>query len=389
MNPSQAKGYGNNRLAVWRAGFSDRLRGAHARANARMGYLRAPGGTGRVVWIKAGGSRESVRLGVELLGAIRQKRLDVRLVLTFEEDYADILEQRVRGMKKIGLGYGPCDLQAVVKRTLARLEPFAIVLVDTQPHRHLLELAKARDLHVVAFNTPPSKSALEAAYPVDELQAAAWREQGTAQYVAPAADPLSLFVEAQVDTTLKSLVCGGEECPLWWWHDALGSLPQVIRAWRESALAENGVLFVSGADAPRIDESAVPRGVDVRISLWQRDALEPGCIVLVDDPRWLPAVGSGASATHLAQASRFTLWEALAGGSALTVSQHLLKQFPRLHNVVDALDDIPSVFSAWQEHAASPFEARQRGDACRRLFWDERRQLQSVMDEFLQRVFDW
>ena len=218
LTPSPA--YGSRRLAVWRQNLRDRRAGLGARANARMGYLRPPMGEGgKVIWIKGGGSRDSVRLAVELMGAIRQKRLDVRLALTFEADYADILEPRVAGLRKIGLGYGPCDIPRVVRRTLDRLQPLAIVLVDTELHPNLLREAGRRGIHLAAYSTPPGEVPLEAAYPLDEAQAEAWRASGLAVHLASPADPLSLFVETQVDTTLKSLVARGEEGrELWWWH---------------------------------------------------------------------------------------------------------------------------------------------------------------------------
>jgi hypothetical protein len=39
--------------------------------------------------------------------------------------------------------------------------------------------------------------------------------------------------------------------------------------------------------------------------------------------------------------------------------------------------------------AGEPIRARQAGDRCRRAVWDERRRVQTVLPELLQRVFDW
>lgn len=385
MSRQPSPAYGSRRLAVWRQNWRDRRAGLAARANARMGFLRPPvGESGKVIWIKGGGSRDSVRLAVELLGAVRQKRLDVRLALTFEEDFADIVEPRVSGLRKIGLGYGPCDLPGVVRRTLDRLQPLAIVLVDTEPHPNLLREAARRGMRLVAYNTPPSALQVEAAYPVDEAQAAAWAEAGTAAHVAPPADPLSLFVEAQVDTTLKSLVARGEEGrELWWWHGAAAQGPEFVAAWRASALGANGVLFVSACDTP------APDGVDLSISRWGREPLPAGAVVGIDDARWRPAVASAVSGAYLADADRFALWEALAAGAPMVGGAALLARFPQLASVIETGAAPAQVLQAWAAFAAEPIAARKRGDACRRIAWDERRRLQSVLNEFLQRVFDW
>lgn len=376
--------YGSRRLAVWRANLRDRLAGAHARANARMGYLRPPLGQGRVLWIKAGGSRESVLLAAELLGAIRGKRLDLRLALTFEEDYADIIEPRVRGMRKIGLGYGPCDLPRVARRTLRRLDPMGLLVVGAPPPERLLQAAARAGTHLVAVDCPPADTPVEAAYPADAAQAGAWAARGTAAHVAPAADLLSLLVEAQVDTTLRSLVCGPRELHLWWWQGPASGLQAFVAAWRRSALAE-GVLFVS----PPGPATLAPAPGLMPISAWRREPLAPGTVVLVDDPRWRPAVASAAAGAHLEASDRRGLWEALAGGCALTGSADLVATHPRLEAAVSVCADPAQVLAAWEEDRDSPLAARRRGDACRRLLWEERRRAQTVLEALLQRVFDW
>ena len=325
-----------------------------------------------------------MRLGVELMGAIRQKRLDVRLVLTFEEDYEDILEHRVSGMQKIGLGYGPCDLPRVARRVWERLSPFGVILVDSAFPNHLVKQANADKAHVLAFNCDPGTQPVEGAYPRDPDQQACWQEAGLAGFVAEPVDPHSLFVEAQVDTTLKSLVCGGEERTLWWWHGDAGAATAFVRAWRASALAEDGVLFVS-SDSGRIADDAA----DVAISTWNRRPLDAGSVVWADEPRWYGAIASSVAGGHLAQCAQATLWSALSGGSAISIAPGLESLHPDLAEKLQQVEDSDSVLQQWVAYRDSPLEARRHGDICRRLFWDERRKLQKVIDEFLQRVFDW
>ncbi len=378
------KSYTASRFTVFRQSWRDRFKGEHARANARLGYLRQPAGEGKIIWIKAGGSRDSVRLGVELMGAIRQKRLDVRLVLTFEEDYEDILEQRVAGMQKIGLGYGPCDVPRVVKRTLERLQPFGIVVVDSAFPENLARQAHDAGTHVIAFNTEPGRGQVEAAYPVDTAQQAAWQDAGTAGFVAEPADPHSLFVEAQVDTTLRSIVEGGEEREIWWWQGEADGAADFARAWRASPLADTGVLFVSADGAPDAGS-----GADLDISDWKRRALPAGSVVWVDDPKWFGAIASAANAGHLEQAEQATLWSALSGGSAISIKPGLSTLHASLAENLRQMDNNQAVLDLWSTYREAPMEGRRQGDVCRRLFWDERRKLQKTIDEFLQRIFDW
>lgn len=381
------EGYGGARPDVWRAYWRDRIAGNTARANARMGYLRPPQGRGKVLWIKAGRSRESVRLGAELLGAIRRKRLDIRIALTFEHDYSEILEPRVRGLRNIGLGYGPSDLPSVVRRTLRRLDPLGIVLADAYCSPNLQVAAADSGAHIVAFNTDPASVSLEAAYPSDEYQAARWSSSGLAGYLAPAADPLSLFVEAQADATLKTLVTGGGDIELWWWLGGRAERSAFVDAWKRSELAASGVLFVSALEPDR--EMPQRSRIDLAISTWRREALGPGTIVEVDDERWGPAVSSAVKAVHCAGLDRTHLWECLTGGPALTASQTVLDEFPRLKACAVASGGPEQTLTRWLELRAEPIRVRHLGDCCRRLFWEERRRVQAVLGELLQRIFDW
>lgn len=385
MLPSKApdpETYGHRWWPVWWATLSDRRRGQHSRANARNGFLLSPKGKGRIVWIKAGGSPESVRLACELLGALRLKRLDIRLVLTFEEDYAGIIEPRVRGLRKIGLGYGPSDRPAAVQRVLKRLTPFAIILVDTHPGTHLVREAFARGIRIVAFNTPPTAVKIEAAYPCSQADSRAWLNPDRSVYLAPAADPLALFVEAQADTTLRSLAgAGRENLPLWWWHGPVSQQCEFARAWRSSELANAGVLIVSG------DQGVSPGDADLRLSAWDRTPLLAGQVVAADESCWFASVTSAMVAGHLQSASRSVIWQALAGASVLSVGEEPLG--------IDLGLDIPqrdtpaAVIDDWLELRATPLETRRRGDAARQRLWQERRRMQQVLDEFIQRVFDW
>lgn len=379
--------YGSNHALLWYHGLRDRLRGEHARANARWGYLRPPAVRGKLVWIKAGGTRGSVRTAVELLRAIRERRLDIRLVLTFERDYPDLLEERVRGLAKVGLGYGPSDAPAAVRRALQRLDPFAIIWVDHAPGPRLLAAARQRGLHTVAYGTPPvQQGQVEAAYPLDPADAQAWQDSRAADYVAPTADPLAQLVEAQVEPTFGSLVRGGADCSLAWMHlGSAGELPAVRRAWAAWAGRPDAILFVSAAAGL---EGVGEEPGELRISAWRRLPVAPGSLVLVDEARWAPALAVSADAIHLTTPDRLAMWQALAGGVPVSVgTSEALPAPPPAGAVVEP--DPGRFFTLWSGYREDPMGARRRGDEARRRFWEERRRSAEVVGEFLQRVYDW
>lgn len=388
MSRTSSFDYGSNRVGLWYHGLRDRLRGDHARANARWGYLRPPQGRGKLVWVKAGATRSSVRVAVELLRAIRERRLDVRLVLTFERDYPDLLEERVEGLRKTGLGYGPSDAPRAVRRTFERMQPFALICVDHGAGPNTLREAQRRGVHTVAYLTEPGSETVEAAYPLDRDQARRWERTERAGHVAPAADPLAQLVESQVEPTFRALVRGEAEPALAWAHvDDERMLGALREAWRASASGKESILFAS-SDRPAVLTS-VPQDATVRrLSEWDRQPIAAGTLVIVDEPRWSPALAVSSDAIYIAGSDRFMRWQALAGGMPVCFS----KADYRPSEAPEALpaDVSPAEFLAlWSAYLADPMRARRLGDAGRRRFWEERRRSADVVEDLLQRVYDW
>lgn len=387
MSRTISSDYGSNRLALWYHGMQDRLQGEHARANARWGYLRPPAGRGKLIWIRAGATRTSVRVAVELLRAIRERRLDVRLVLTFERDYPGLLEERVAGLRKIGLGYGPCDAPSAVRRAFQRLDPFALICVDHAPAPNSLREAQRRQIHTVAYLTEPAATRIEAAFPLDAEQAERWRAAGTAAHLAPPVDPVAQLVEAQIEPSFRALVRGGAQPTLGWAHlSGADQLQDLARQWRNWSARPDSILFVS------LDESAMfptVHGAGMqRISAWQREPIAPGTLVLVDEPRWSPALAVSADAIYLAGTDRYECWQALAGGMPVCFASAATR--PAGASAELPVDVSPGQFlSCWSEFLDAPMRARGLGDAGRRRFWDERRRSAEVVEDLLQRVYDW
>lgn len=360
--------FGSNRIGLWLADRRDRRAGLAARVAARWGWLKPMGERGRVVWIIAGAERDSARLAVELLRAIRARRLDIRLVLTYEHEYPELLAP-LDECDKTGWGYAPCDHPKAIARVMQRFEPFGVVLVGTHPRPNLLATLAGRP-HLLAVNLPDEVDfACERVYASRESASAA-------QNRAPVADMLAILAEAQVDPNFKSLVNGGSERHLWWLH---GARPQDAGELAAALFRRQpgDVLFASGER---------PAGASIAISNWDRQPIAGGSVVWVDDSRWLPAIAAAVTATHLARLDAAVLWQAMAGGAAL--SRAAGTGLPRAA-LAEAIPEAADVAALWHHYRDAPIAARKRGDTARRLFWQERRLAETVSRELVERVFEW
>lgn len=362
--------FGSNRLGLWLADRSDRKAGLIARAAARWGWLKPMGERGKVVWIMAGAERGSVRLAIELLRAIRARRLDIRLVLTYEHEYPELLTL-LDDCDKTGWGYAPCDHPKAVTRVMQRFDPLGVILVETRLRPNLQKALRGRP-HLLAVNTGN-----DADMTYERVYAFASPASGISPtHHAPAADMRTILAEAQVDPNFKSLVNGGAARHLWWLHGASPeSADQLARALFQQSPQD--ILFVSG---PRPHTAVQP------ISNWDRSPPAGGSLLWVDDSKWLPGIAAAVTATHLAAEDPNVLWQAMAGGAALSRASNVA--LPKVA-LEEALPVVSGVAALWLEYREAPIAARKQGDTARRLFWQERRLAEQVSQELVERVFEW
>jgi hypothetical protein len=342
--------FGSNFFGLWLADRRDRKAGQNSRIAGRWGWLKPLGERGKVIWIIAGSTRENVHQAVELTAALRAKRLDIRLVLTFEQDYPDLLAP-LDECDKTGWGYAPCDHPRALARAMQRLEPYGFIVVNTQVRPHLQALLNQ---HQRVLVTHPQSGTLRH------------------ETIGQGADLQTLLTQAQIDPNFKTLVNHGNERHLWWWHSDSAADHPFIKQWISEAPED--VLFVSGypPDLPHL-----------AISQWDRQPLPNGQVVWVDDTKWLPAVSASVTGTHFSRDNSEWLWQAMAGGAAITcVAPYLPKQ-------AEALLICPTPLENWRDWRANPIQARQAGDRARRLFWQERRQAESDSQALTERVFEW
>lgn len=391
--PSHNGSYGARLGQLLWSDLKDRWRGNAARANARWGYLKPPGDRGPLVWLRTGADRYSVAYGAGLLAAIRDHRLDVRLVQTFEAEHPDLLALHLRTVqRRAGAGFGPCSHPKALRRAVARLAPLGLLSIGRMPEPALAVAVAERGGRLVVLAADPGHEPVtppvEAAYPATAAQAALWADR--AAYVAPPADPTSLLAPADAKPTLRQLVRRREPLRLWWYHGAdAGQLGELGRAFRESELARDGVLFVSGStpEALRnVDDISV-----VSLSSWERDPLPAGSMVGVDDFRWLATLGVSVDGTHLAIIDPEALWVALTGAGSLSTAapEDLRARLARSESAdwITTAKRADAVLADWQRQVQAT--APHQGELNRRALWAERRQASVMIDELLSRIYGW
>ncbi len=355
---------GSNRIGLWLADRKDRKQNNIARIAARWGWVTPMGERGKVVWVIAGSDQNSIKLAVELVRAIREKRLDIRLILTFEHDYPALFTP-LDDCDKTGWGLAPCDHPRAIARVTERLTPYGIIVVGTQPRANLSALLNQHE-RVLAVNPPA---------PVTYQCERIYNGTGNAE-LAPAADILTILTQAQIDPNFKSLVNHGIERHLWWLHDeTVNGSAAFITSFKQQTTQD--VLFVSGAK---------PAGDSIAISTWDRSPVVGGSIVWVDDSKWLPAISAAVTATHLNTIDPALLWQAMAGGAAVSCLQH--RDLPKA-SLYETIVANANPAKLWQDYRDNPILARQHGDSARRLFWQERRLAESTSQELVERVFEW
>lgn len=350
--------FGRHFFGLWLADRHDKKRGLTARIAARWGWLKPQGEQGKVIWVLAGNTLESVHQAVQITAAIRAKRLDIRLVMTFERDFPERLAP-LDECDKTGWGYAPCDHKRALSRAMQRLNPYGFIVVGTAVRQNLQTILNQ---HPRVLVTHPQSTSIQH------------------QTVGQGADLQTLLTQAQVDPNFKTLVNQGQERHLWWWHQPSAQDSVLITQWL--AETQHDVLFISG------DQPNIPH---LTMSTWNRLSMTDRQVVWVDDEKWLPAVSVSVTASHFSQANKHLMWQAMAGGAAITCTENC---FPTSsHNfpakLRDAFQITISPIALWRDWRDNSISARQAGDRARRLFWQERRQAETDSHALIERVFEW
>jgi hypothetical protein len=347
-----------------------------------------------VLWVKAGGSLESVVLAADLVGAIRDRRRDLRIVLTFDVAHADAL-RRLDGMRRVGVGFGPADDSGAIRRMLRRLSPIGLVEVATVPGPALsAALTRHAVHHVVVCGFPGAGSAPEWVLARSQAQYQDWMESGSGGVILGPCDPLTLLTEAQLEPRLRALIGCDEQRPLIWLHaPPEQQLRDYVEAWHAApAGLDTGVLVIASDAASRcggvLARLAGWGGVVVPVTTWDRKPIPNGAILLLDDARWVAPVAVACDAAILVDGEASATWQALAAGTAVIGGAAFCRRWPSLADVPRA-DGPRASFRRVSELLSLPGGRRRLGDAGRRRFWLERRRAAEAIEQLLATIREW
>ncbi|WP_348550417.1 hypothetical protein [Acidithiobacillus sp.] len=378
--------YGSNTWRARWASWQDARAGRLAQANARLGGLKLPGDRGPVLWLQGAERSDDLRLGVELCRAISEKRRDLRMILTFEQEDPALFPEATAGIERLGYGFGPCAHPRALSTTLERLRPLRYLGLGRNPSPALAGLLRERKIPALAVAAAPSKGAentpWEAVLPRSQAQYRSWQALCDRPVLQEPVDFLTLVTVAQVDPNFRNLILGSQGDALFWVTGLqAGDWSEWLAAWQASPLRVRGLLFLEGAGAP----ASLPR-----LSRWQRDLQPVGTVLQVDEARWYPALAAACDAVHLRAASTTQIWQIFAGGRPLSRYPGQSWDLPDTPATLPVEWATPQeVLQHWQRILADPIAAREEADAYRRFFWQQRRLAGERLAEFLQRVFDW
>ncbi len=356
----------------------DRLRGYRHRANARWGAIDRPHAPGKLVWVAAGSSRESVRLAVELARAIVARRLDISLTLTFEHEYPELLAP-LGASNRVAYGYAPADYAASMHAVWRRLLPFAIILAGTAPRPNMLRLCQACR-HAVLVAPPASISGrYERIYPAHGTD-----HEGA--NIAPPADLDVLLVLGQTGSEFGRLTQASAGRGLYLWHgDDVNAAKRLYALFRGHLPDE--IMVVSG---PACAGLAADYPADtVRLGTWSGEPLTPNKLVLVDDPALLPAIAADLRAAHFELPAWDTAWQALAAGAAVSAVDSASLSAPNARAVLRSVTDENGLVAEWARLATDDALREATRSASRAAYAAERALAYATVTELLDRVCAW
>jgi hypothetical protein len=355
----------------------DRLRGHGERANARWGGIDRPNAPGKLVWVAAGASRDSVRLGVEFARAILARRLDVSLTLTFEQEHPELLAPLATS-NRIAWAYAPADYAASMNAVWRRLLPFAIVLAGIAPRPNMRRLCESCR-HALLIAPPASISGrYERIYPAHGTVHAGAN-------VAPPADLDVLLVPGRSGSDIGRLVEASPGRGLYLWHGEDVAAAKRLYALFRGHLPEE-IMLVSGPACAGLADYVAET---LRLSTWNGEPLIPDKLVLVDDPTLLPATAADLRAAHFELPALDTAWQALAAGAVVSAREGARLGAPNARAVLRSAADENALVADWARLAADDALRVAAASASSAAYAAERDLAYATVTELLDRVCAW
>ncbi|MEF8793149.1 hypothetical protein [Thiohalorhabdus sp.] len=366
----------------WAQDLWDRMRGQPQRPLGRWGWYRPPRGPGPLVWVYAPDCT-GARVGAEVVRGIRSIRVDVRAVVTADWGCPETLRPLLQDYPGTATAPSVIDHQRAAQRAAARLGPNGLLAVHRLPPPRFLKGVAAAGVPLTAVSCEPPRVSppgldFDHILPVGQAQADRWRQAG---YVPEDPVDLELFLaRTDVEPNFKAALAPGEGRRLVW-ADA-----------QPEDEAERNAFLVRWADeghVPIIGGKGPGKGHGkpvVRLSEWDRDRqpVEPGTLVWMDEERWLPAVTASAFAGVLGDPSREAVWQALASGLPLVAIGRAPGRLRDLgvdpDTATRAADTWEEVSDNWARWEAEAFTWRDQQAATRRAYWEARRCAEVAME---------
>lgn len=355
---------------------SDRLRGERRRARARWGGVDRPSSQGKLVWIVAGASRESVRLAADIAAAILDHRLDLSVALTYEAEHPDLLAA-IDFHPRIACGYGPADYVGAMQKAWRRLLPFAMVLAGIVPRPNLVRLCEACR-HPVLVSPPGfALGRYERIYP-------GHRQIYEGRHVFAAAD-LSVLQQPATPPDDRHVrgITGGR--PAYLWHGSDVNVATRLYALFRGHLPQSVML----AAGPVVAGLRHHSRETVCTSTWSGQPVAPDKLVLLDDPEAAALIMPDVRAVHLDLPERTLMWQALAAGAHLSGRDAEWIDAPGARARLQLAGEENALIGLWRELDADPALAAATAAEARAAHAAERALAQRAMNDLLARVSAW
>lgn len=354
----------------------DRLGGRHDRARARWGAIERPNSHGKLLWIAAAGSRESVRLAVELARILAARRPDISVTLTFETEYPDLLAS-LESNPRIVSSYAPADYVGSMHSVWRRLLPFGVILAGMTPRQNLVRVCGA--CHHALLVAPPGFAVgrYERIYP-------GHRQTFEGRNVAAPADlDVLMLPAASADDTRLSGMLAARTAFLW--HGADQAAAKRVFALFRGRLPQSVML----AAGPVVTALARHNTETVALSGWPGQPVPPDKLVLLDSPGAFAGLGPGIVGAHFETPERTLLWQSLAQSAAISASATEWIEAPSARAATDIQPDANALIDAWRtldgDASARAVAARRSRDA----FETERALAEKSMTDLVARVAAW
>jgi hypothetical protein len=354
----------------------DRLNGRGDRARARWGAIQRPNAPGKLLWVAAAGSFESVRLAVEIVRRIAPRRPDISITLTFEELYPELLA-RLDANDRIVWSYAPADYVGAMQSVWRRLLPFGIILAGLAPRPNLVRLCGA--CHHALLVAPPGfvVGRYERIYP-------GHRQTFEGRNVAAASDfDVLMLPRASADDSRLAGMLAARTAFLW--HGSDEAKAKRIFALFRGRLPQS-VMLASGPVVPAL------RGYPtetVALSEWPGDPVPPDRLVLLDTPDAFAGLEPGPVGAHFDAPAPMLLWQSLAAGASVSAASDEWIEAPAARAATARQEDENALIDAWRaldgDATTRSVAARRSLDACER----ECALAQRSMSDLLARVSAW